>query len=526
MNSVVTSSEMKNLDIFASKRYSIPLFLLMENAGAEIARYIVEYLNCNKINNPKILIIAGPGNNGGDGIVVARHLLNAYESISILLIILIKHPYQGDAKINYEIIKRIAKADNRIKIIENKLDNVKHFNLDAIVDAIFGTGFKGAPLGIYKKAIELINRTPGYKVAVDIPSGVNGDYGSVEGVAVKTDLTITMGLLKRGHILYPGKIYCGDIKTANLGVSYEKLSKSNTFLLDDEFIRKSLPKRKADSHKGTFGSVLVVAGGKGYSGAACLTSLGALYSGAGLVRLCYPVNINSAVEKKLTEVIKVPLPATNEGSLAISGYDKIKEIAKKSDIMAIGPGITTNNETKELVEKLINSINLPIVIDADGLNNLSLKYLAKLPKQKRQRIVLTPHPGEFERLFGVPAQSVNNNRVEIAREWAKKLSITIVLKGAPTVIGTPAGNAYINPTGNSGLAKGGSGDVLTGMIAGFIAQGAKPPIAACLAVYLHGHSADLAVKTKTEYSLVATDLIKFLPKAINRILNIKNQISK
>lgn len=519
MKKVVTSSEIKELDLLASKKFTIPLVLLMENAGAEIARYVVEYLNSNKINTPKVIIVAGPGNNGGDGIVAARHLLNIYENISILLLILTKHPYQKDAKINYEIIKSIAKNDNRIKIIENRIDALTGFKPDIVIDAIFGTGFKGAPRGIYQKAITMINRLSGYKVAIDIPSGVNGDSGSVEGLAVKANTTITMGLIKTGHLLYPGRQYCGDVKIVNLGVSYDKISNSKTFLLDDDYIRCNIPKRKPDGHKGTFGSVLVVAGGEGYSGAACLTSLGALHSGAGMVRLCFPENINTAVEKKLTEVIKVPLQATEQGSLAISGYDKIKEAANKSDVMAIGPGVTTNQETQKLIRKVISSTNLPMVIDADGLNNITVSDLLKISKQRRSKIVLTPHPGEFERLFGVPSKTVNNNRIEIAREWAKKLSLIIVLKGAPTVISTPDGHTYINPTGNSGLAKGGSGDVLTGMIAGFIAQGASPIKAACLGVYLHGYAADLAVKTKTEYSLVATDLIKFLPKAIKNIIS-------
>jgi len=543
MNVIVTSSEMKSLDLLASKRYSVPLLMLMENAGAEIAKYIIEYLISQKIYTPKILIVAGPGNNGGDGIVAARHLLTSLENISILLLILTKHPYQGDAKINYDTILNIAKTDNRIKIITNKLDVLKKYKPHIIIDAIFGTGFRGAPQGIYKQAIEMINISSGYKIAVDIPSGVNGDNGTVEGNAVKADLTITMGLIKTGHLLYPGKEYCGEIKIADLGVSYEKLSKPkglpyitpqkelvgqgfslafNTFLLDKEFIREILPKRKPDGHKGTFGSVLVVAGGKGYSGAACLASQSALYSGAGIVRLCYPENISTAIEKKLTEVIKVPLPATKQGSLAMSGYNEILEIAKNSSVIAIGPGVTTNQETKELIRKLIKTINLEMVIDADGLNNISLAYLKTLPKQKRQRIILTPHPGEFERLFGISAKEVNANRIDICRELAKKLSMTIVLKGAPTVISDDKGNVYINPTGNSGLAKGGSGDVLTGMIAGFLAQGASLIDAACLGVYLHGLSADLAVEKKTEYSLVATDLIKYLPKAIRSILNIKN----
>lgn len=528
MKCIVTSTKMKELDLLAAKKFSIPLILLMENAGADIARNIVEYVRNKNIINPKILIVAGPGNNGGDGIVTARHLLNLFDKTSVLLVILTKGSYQGDSKINYEIIKRITRIDNRIKIIVNKFDGVKNFNPNIIVDAIFGTGFirkarprlrrEGAPSDMFKNAINMINELSGYKIAIDIPSGVNGDTGSIEGSAVKADTTITMGLIKRGHILYPGKEYCGDVKIANLGVAYENLRDAfNTFLLDHEFVKQNLPERKPNGHKGTFGSVLIVAGGKGYSGAACLTSLGALSSGAGLVRLCYPISINTAVEKKLTEVIKVPLPATSEDTLALIGFYKIKEVAQQSTVIAIGPGITTDPETKELTQKIITAINLPTVIDADGLNNLTLAHLYKIPKHRRLNTVLTPHLGEFSRLFGIPAKIVNSNRIEIIREWAKKLSIIIVLKGAPTVISDANGNVYINPTGNSGLAKGGTGDVLTGLIAGFIAQGSTPINASCLGVYLHGLSADLAVKDKTEYSLVATDLIKTLPKAISTI---------
>ncbi|MCX8014653.1 MAG: NAD(P)H-hydrate epimerase, partial [candidate division WOR-3 bacterium] len=406
---------MKKLDLMVSEKYSIPLLLLMENAGIEIAKHVISHINSHKIKNPKVLIIAGPGNNGGDGFVCARQLLSRLDNLTILVIALFDRPYQGDAKVNYDIISKIAKVDKRIKIMENKLTGVNQFTPDIIIDAIFGTGFKGKPIGKYRQAIEKINQLDGYKIAIDIPSGINGDIGEVADVAIRADLTITMGLIKTGHLLYPGKQLCGKLAIANLGVSYQGLSKTSTFLLDDDFVKDKLPKRKPNSHKGTFGSVLVVAGGNGYSGAACLTSLGALAIGAGLVRLCYPENINAAVEKKLTEVIKVPLPATKDGSIAISGYTKIKEITKKSDVIAIGPGLTTNSETKSLVQKIISTVDLPMVVDADGLNNLSLDFLTSLAKNKRQHLILTPHPGEFARLFNIPVQQVNANRIEICR---------------------------------------------------------------------------------------------------------------
>jgi NAD(P)H-hydrate epimerase len=523
---VVNNAQMRDLDLAVSKKYQIPMLQLMENAGAEIARYIVQYIKAKKLDSPKIVVLAGPGNNGGDGMVAVRYLLKELKAVSILLVIIKSKPYHGDAKTNYYIIKKIGQNDNRLKIIENKIDLIKKYKSDIVVDAIFGTGYKGAPSGIYKRAIALINKLPGYKIAVDIPSGVNGDTGEIIGNAVKAHATITMALLKTGHLLYPGKSNCGQIKIANLGADYSSLSAGNTFQLDQKFIKENLPLRKPDSHKGSFGSVVVVAGGNGYSGAACLTSLAALVAGAGIVRLCFPENINTAVEKKLTEVIKISLPATSQGSIALDAYEKIRAIARDSTVMAIGPGLTTNTETKVLVRKIIITNKLPIVIDADGLNNITTDVLLKVTKSKRLNIVLTPHPGEFERLFGISAQQVNQNRIEICRDYAQKYGLTIVLKGAPTVIGTADGNIYINPTGNAGLAKAGSGDVLTGLIAGFISQGAKPGTAACLGVYLHGLSADIAVKIKTEYSLIASDLIKTLPKAIKQILNIKNQISK
>lgn len=526
MLAVVNNAQMRELDLAVSKKCRIPMLELMENAGVKIARHIIQYIKIKNLKSPNILIVAGPGNNGGDGIVATRYLLKELKTVSILLYIVKSKLYQGDAKTNYDIIKKIGKIDNRLHIIENKTGLIKQHKYDIVVDAIFGTGFKGAPSGIYHKAISIVNKIKAYKIAVDISSGVNGDTGEINGIAVQADTTITMALLKTGHLLYPGKSYCGEVRIASLGADYNSICKSNTFLLDKNFIKANLPKRKQDSHKGSFGSVAVVAGGNGYSGAACLTSLSALVAGAGIVRLCYPENIRTAVEKKLTEVIKISLPATNQGSIALDGYNKIRAVAQDSTIMAIGPGLTTNIETKVLVRKIVLTNKLPLVIDADGLNNITPDVLLKVSKPKRLNMILTPHPGEFERLFGISAKQVNQNRIEICRNYAQKYGLTIVLKGAPTVIGTANGKIYINPTGNSGLAKAGSGDVLTGLIAGFISQGAKPEIASCLGVYLHGLSADIAVQKKTEYSLLASDLIKTLPKAIKEILNIKNQIAK
>ncbi|MEO0091140.1 MAG: NAD(P)H-hydrate dehydratase [candidate division WOR-3 bacterium] len=547
---VVTNRQIQCLDTAINSLFTMPLILLMENAGRVVAENVVEHLQRKKVITPKILIFAGPGNNGGDAIVCARYLLNQLIKAHIVLLILPKADYQGDASINYEILKKIVSTNSTIEIIEvthkRKLNRIKNFQPDVIIDGIFGTGFRGSPEGIFQDAIELINHYNAYKIAIDIPSGVNGDTGWVQELAVKAQQTISMGLYKRGHWLYPGRTHCGLIKIAHLGIDYKKLfwaitnsslaSKktkldslnnisslkklfaSETYLLTLPFIKQIFPQRRPDGHKGTFGSVVVVAGGKGYSGAACLTALSALRTGAGLVRLCFPLSINSAVEKKLTEVIKVPIPTTSEGTFALSGYNQIKDVINQSDVLAIGPGVTTHPETKELIRKIILTTKIPMVLDADAINNITVSTLLKIPKNQRANMVLTPHPGELSRLIEITPETINRERIDLCEQWAKRLGVILVLKGAPTVIGTPEGIVFINPTGNSGLAKGGSGDVLTGLIAGFVAQGVTPAYAACVGVYLHGLCADLKVKSTTEYCLTASDLINQLPKAINQLL--------
>ncbi|MCX7757485.1 MAG: NAD(P)H-hydrate dehydratase [candidate division WOR-3 bacterium] len=515
---IVKNEEMHKLDLLVEKKIKLPLLLLMENAGREVCERVVSVINQEHISYPKILIVCGPGNNGGDGIVCARHLLNRLRLCEITLLILKTKSYSKDSFVNYQVIKELSKYDDRLKIVENDIRKIKKFKPDIIVDAIFGTGFTRKPEGIFRNAIDLINKTSCYKIAVDIASGVNGNSGEVIGPGVKAHKTVTMGLLKPGLILYPGKSYCQDVDIANLGIDYKKLFSPTTFLVELQDIKMIFPKRPPNGHKGHFGSVLVIAGGNGYSGAACLCSLAALKIGAGIVRLAFPETLRGIIEKRINEVIKIPLPATDEGSISLAGYPIIAEYAQKSSIIALGPGLTTNFETKCLVQKIIKTVDLPMVIDADGINNLSMEFLNSLPLRKRKMLILTPHPGEFERLFKVNAREVNRNRIEIVRAWAKRFSITLVLKGRPTVIGTPKGLVFVNPTGNSGLAKGGSGDVLTGMIAGFLAQGATILDSCLLGVYLHGFCADMGVKDKTEYSLLPSDLIKLIPNVIKKII--------
>lgn len=509
---LVTASEMRKIDLLSEKKYFIPSVILMENAGIGVCNVIEEYFSLSE--DLKVLVVCGKGNNGGDGFVVARHLINRGVCVTVALLGA-KEKIKGDAKTNLQVLECGFLKTYPIKNIAQLKKLANDFKPDIIVDAIFGTGFSGEPKGIYAEAIELINRLAAFKIAVDIPSGVSADDGSVQGVAIKADVTVTMGFLKCGHLLFPGRNYCGDVWITDIGIPVNKFSDTgNIFLIDSWFVKDILPKRLAEGHKGTFGTALILAGSRGFSGSAALTALGAMRSGAGLVKLGVPESIIQPIEKKVTEAVKFALPTTSAKTLALTGLSKILELVKTASVLAIGPGITTNPETRQLEIEILSKIKIPVVIDADGLNNLTPEQLKKIKAPK----VLTPHPGELSRLVGKQPAEINAQRIEICRHYAKEFDAVLVLKGAPTVISSPAGKVYVNSTGNNGLGSGGSGDVLTGIITGLIAQSSTPLNASIAGVYLHGLAADLAVKEKTEYSLIASDLLKYLPKAFKLIL--------
>jgi ADP-dependent NAD(P)H-hydrate dehydratase / NAD(P)H-hydrate epimerase len=509
---IVTGNEMRQIDQAAGSRYGIPSNILMENAGIGVVNVIEEYFP--ELHDLKILVVCGKGNNGGDGFVVARHLINNGAKVSVVLLGK-KYEIKGDAKINLEILETGFLKVIEIKDIVQLKRIVTGFNPDVVIDAIFGTGFSGSPKGIYAQVINLINQLKSFVVAVDISSGVNADDGSVPGEAIMADTTVTMEFLKRGHILFPGRRYCGDVWVADIGIPVNKIeNEGNDFLIDSEMVRNGLPKRLAEGHKGTFGTALILAGSRGFSGAAALTSLAALRGGAGLVKLGVPEAIINPIEKKVTEVVKFSLPQTKAQTFAFSGLELILKQLKSADVLALGPGITTHPETKQLELEILRQVGIPVVIDADGINNLSPATLKKIKAPK----VLTPHPGELSRLIGKSPTEINDQRIEICSKYAREFNSVLVLKGAPTIISSPTGKVYVNPTGNNGLGSGGTGDVLTGIITGLIAQGSSLLNAAIAGVYLHGLAADLAVDEKTEYSLIAGDLIKYLPKAIKEVL--------
>lgn len=510
---LVNNSEMQKIDSWAQKSLKIPGMILMENAGRGCVDVLKEYFELEGLN---ALIVCGKGNNGGDGMVIARHLKNKGANVKVALLGRGKE-LKGDALLNYQILKK-AKFD----IVEvgstNKLQKIfQECHYDCIIDAIFGTGFKGKPQGLFYEAIKLINETNAFVLSVDIPSGINGDTGRFEKTSVIADATAVMCLPKRGNYLFPGRAFSGDIYLIDIGVPYELIDNGFPRILEFDDIYRILPFRDPAGNKGTFGQVLIIAGARGFSGAAAMASISCLRTGAGLVRLAAPEGIMDSLEAKLLEVVKVPLKQTDETTISVKAIDAILPLLDKTDVVIIGPGLTTNNETAKFVKNLVPQIRIPLIIDADALNIISEDI--KIFKKISTDFILTPHPGELSRLTKLSIQEINEKRIDIALKYAKEFGGILILKGAPTVIASPQGEVFINPTGNSGLATAGSGDVLVGMIGGLLAQGLATISSSIGGVFLHGLSADLFVKEQNEYSLIAGDLIDYIPKSFNYIIN-------
>ena len=503
---VVTREEMRKIDNKAIKALGIPSLLLMERAGKRVAEEALKMLK--DVQTKKVVIFAGGGNNGGDGYVAGRYLL--LNDIAVKTII-VSNPRQTDAKTNLDFLRKLGRRagfSNGIKNLKGELSSC-----GLILDAILGTGTKGKLKEPLPGLIRLINKSGKPVISIDVPTGLCADTGRILGSCVKAARTVTMALPKLGLLLFPGADYTGKLTVADIGIPQALLDSSvlKISLPEPASIHSFLPQRPANSHKGSFGHVLVIAGSAGYTGAAALTSQGALRAGAGLVTLGIPKSLNRIMEAKLTEVITRPLPETSGAALHTDAIDAVLEMLDKADVLAIGPGLGLDAETISLIRKLIPMVKKPVVLDADGLNALrgNISILGRLPN-----CVITPHPGELSRLLKRPISEIQSDRVGIAREVAEELKITVVLKGARTVIANPRGYVFINPTGNSGMATAGSGDVLTGMLASFIGQGLNPTNASVVSVYLHGLAGDIAAREKGEACLLASDIVEYLPQAM------------
>lgn len=509
---IVTTAEMEQIDSWATSKLGIPSTVLMENAGRGCVDVLETY---HKLARLRVLVVCGKGNNGGDGFVAARHLHNRGAIVNISLLGKAKE-LKGDALVNH----RLA-ANTHMKIVEitrpEDLAAVRDsLHPDVMIDAIFGTGFSGEPQGIYRQAIELINETEAFVLSIDIPSGINGDNGQFKNLCVIADATASMCLPKRGNYLFPGREFGGELHHVDIGIPYSLIDMGSPRVVEYDDILSWIPLRPADGNKGTFGQILVVAGARGFSGAAAMSAQSALRVGAGLVRLGAPRGIIDALEAKLLEVVKVPLEQTESESIHADALETLKPYIPGSDVVVVGPGITTHPETAKFLREFLSAITSPCIIDADAINIIAQDN--SILRNAHTPFILTPHPGELARLIKTPPKDINEGRIETAIECAKKYNCVMVLKGAPTVIADQDGNTYVNPTGNSGLATAGSGDVLVGMIAGFLAQQPSLLKAAVTGVFLHGLCADLALEDSNEFALTAADLIDYAPQAINFLL--------
>ncbi len=498
---------MGTYDRRAEEEYGIASLILMENAGGWVAKKILEMEDVFVVT-----VVAGPGNNGGDGIVAARHLHNHGLSVNLILLTS-PEKLKGDAKKNFEIAHRSG-LNIFIASTEKEWDGLLPFieRADVVVDAIFGTGLKREVKGLFARAIEDMNLLAPRIVSVDIPSGVSSEDGSVMGVAVEADLTVTFEALKFGHIFPPGEGFCGDIEVVKIGIpldAYEGQELPYRLTYPEGLFPAKLLRREPNTHKGDYGHVLVVAGSVGKTGASALASLAALKAGAGLVTLAAPADVLHLIPLS-PEIMTYPLPSSN-GRINRKAIDLIEDMLQGKTVLAAGPGLGTWEETGDFLMELLRKASIPRVLDADALNILAER--GKIPGNSPT--VLTPHPGEFSRLTGKPKEENLRRRLEQAREYAIKHKVFLVLKGYRTTVAAPDGTAYINSTGNPGMATGGSGDVLTGIIAGFLAQAKEEEFEEALveAVGYHGLAGDLAAAELTQPYLTAGDIIEYLSEA-------------
>jgi hydroxyethylthiazole kinase-like uncharacterized protein yjeF len=521
---LVTSSQMRNIDKKTIEGIGIPGLELMEKAGIGVALAAKEILG--DVKNKKVIIFCGRGNNGGDGFVVGRHLSEWGADVQFYLTAKTEE-VQGDAKTNLE------KADTLglpiTEILKNE-DIPSKIEADLIVDALFGTGFTGEITGYMKGIVELINTSHAPVISVDVPSGLHADTGRFTGPCIKAERTGTMALPKIGHFFFPGKEMSGKVSVVDIGVPHHVIQEENINLnlITEEEIKRMLPQRPGDAYKGTCGRVVLIAGSTGMTGAASLASLSSLRAGAGMAILGIPQTLNPILEIKLTEVMTKPLPdVRKKGALALRGLGEIRELLKWGDCCALGPGLGQHFETIELVRRLVSKITIPTVIDADGLNSIARDV--SILKECQAPLILTPHIGELSRLNGVPTGEIAKDRIKYASDFAKEYDCVLVFKGAPTIISEPSGQTYVNPTGNAGMATAGSGDVLTGIIVGLLAQmlmlRKKEDMrkimldSACAGVYLHGLTGDLAKAEKGEMGIIAGDMMEKIPEALLKVVN-------
>lgn len=509
---LVTAKQMQLLDRAAIEQHGIPSLKLMERAGAGVADVAEKYASKRK---GSVVVVCGRGNNGGDGLVVARLLIERGHDVTVFMA---GRPtdLSGDARANWE---RLALLTTHLYEIISEADLAPHYpkfvSASVIVDALFGTGLTRDLTGLAAYLVEYMNAVKRPIIAVDIPSGLSADTGKPLGVAIHAARTVTFGRPKLGLFVGDSTDYAGKVDVVDVGIPVEEVKKLKTpyHLTDPGIVRAYLKPRRSTDHKGTFGHVALVAGSGEKLGAGYLTALAALKVGAGLVTYFLPETSFGKFDARYSEIMCTSVPDRGRKHFHPDGVKTVADDLAKKNVLAMGPAIGTHDETRSFERELIAAANVPMVIDADGLNNLDLKQIAT----KRVPTVLTPHPAEFGRLVGMKTEEVQRDRLNLSRKFAQEYRAICVLKGYQTITALPDGNVYINPTGGPAMATAGMGDALTGAIAGFIAQGIDPAIAAVIGVYCHGLAGDIAAREIGDRGVVASDVIKRLPSAIRII---------
>jgi ADP-dependent NAD(P)H-hydrate dehydratase / NAD(P)H-hydrate epimerase len=513
---LVTAAEMQQMDGETIRSFGIPGRVLMESAGRGATRVLFDKFPA--VQNKRLAILAGRGNNGGDGFVVARYA--AQRGVDVVVYLLsAADRVSGDARANLELLPPLNVPVVEIPDAQGLADHQTAMaHHDFWVDAVFGTGLNSDLKGHYREAIDLINSFGRPVLAIDIPSGINADNGQICGSCIRAAATATFAFPKIGHLVFPGKQHTGSLEIIDIGIPphIADATAPRQRLTTPAEITRSLVRRAPDAHKGSAGHLLVIAGSTGKTGAAVMTCEAAMRTGAGLVSLGAPRSLNTVLETMLVEVMTAPLPETGGGSLSPEACDEIDRLLPGKRCLAIGPGLGPAAETGQLVRRLLRKCEIPMVIDADGLNHIAGEdgLLEKL----RAPAVITPHPGEMARLTGHTTTRVQHDRVGCARELATATGTIVVLKGAGTVIAAPDGQVHVNPTGNPGMAAGGMGDVLTGVIAGLITQGYSPEMAAVTGAYLHGAAADALADAGTPTGYLATDVLDQIPEQLGIFL--------
>lgn len=498
---IYTCAQMKQIEASANEK-GYAYIDMMQCAGVACAKETEKkYLTLNE----KVAVICGKGKNGGDGFVAAEYLSSKGYDVKVILAC--GKPVADDAltmfgRMNHILVSDwITEKDQCAQIIEKA---------DVIIDCIFGFGFKGKPDTITSELFITVNASKAKKVAVDLPSGAECDSGNVNGECIKADLTLAISCQKPAHVLLPSCNYCGKVKTVDIGLD-NNITEEEFFVFPRKF-KPEFEKRNPLSNKGDYGKVLSICGSKKYPGAAYFAASGAVRTGAGLVTCAFPESAYSAIAPKLNEPIMLPLPCCEDGFLTRGALDTLLENAEKSDCTLIGCGLGNTLGTASVAEEFYKNSKCPLVIDADGINIISANI--NMLEAVRGRAVITPHPGEMARLLRLSIEQVQDNRIILTKALAKQFGITVVLKGANTVV-SDGNQVYVNRTGNAGMARGGSGDLLAGMIASYIAQGYEPMQAAVTGVFIHGTVGDIAAKQISQNGMTPSDMIKILPSLLS-----------